>query len=122
MRWDRSHESSDVDDLRGASTGRGAGFPLLGAIALGSRWGWKGVLLALLVIGGLTYGSNWCQSASGPVQHGSSSAVDRNATATNDELGKVVGFVFDDVQASWARQLPGYEKTRLGLFTDAIDS
>jgi predicted metalloprotease len=123
MRWDRSHQSSDVDDLRGASTGRGGGFPLLGAIALGSRWGWKGILIALLVIGGLTYGTGMCSGLGGGSSPSHPVATQpKVGEATGDEMKRFVGFVFDDVQDTWAKQIPSYQKTRLVLFTDAIDS
>jgi uncharacterized protein len=103
------------------SAGGGGGFPLAGAIALGSRFGWKGILLAILVVGGLTYGTRFCQSDTAPSQE-QAAQPGQTKSAPQDELARFVGFVFDDVQGSWAKALPGYEKTRLTLFTDAVDS
>jgi uncharacterized protein len=128
MRWDRSHESSDVDDRRGEGyRAAGGGIPLMSAIALGSRFGWKGILVALLVIGGLTYGTGMCGGITdgcGSAQPAPSGAVEpeRTAPAQKDELSRFVGFVFDDVQKTWEQELRGYDKTRLTLFTGGIDS
>jgi predicted metalloprotease len=121
MRWDRSHQSSDIDDRRGVG-GRAGGFPILGALALGSRFGWKGILVALLLIGGLTYGTGMCDGLGGGGGDGQRGAVTPERTANGDELARFVGFVFDDVQSTWAKELPGYQKTRLTLFSGAVDS
>src|SRR5437764_1440081 len=62
MRWDRSHESSDIEDRRGepGAGGFGGGLPLGGILAIASRFGWKGILIALVVIGALTYRGGLC--------------------------------------------------------------
>src|SRR5262245_27276794 len=124
MRWDRSHESSDVEDRRnspGIGGFGGGGFPLGGILAMGSRFGWKGILIALLVIGALTYGGGLCTGGSEPDRRGSV-ATSPATSADEDELAKFVGFVLDDVQETWQRDLQGYRKTRLVLFRNAIAS
>src|ERR1043166_6045852 len=67
MRWDRNYESSNVEDRRseggaglGGFGGGGGGFPLWGIFALAGRFGWKGILVALILVGGLMYGGNLC--------------------------------------------------------------
>jgi hypothetical protein len=113
MRWDRGHRSNDVIDRRGepavGGQGGGALFGLLFTIVR-SRFGWAGV--AVLVVGyfllqGVDLGGG--QRAS--------SGVHGEQGAPQDEEGAFVGFVFDDVQDTWARLLPGYERARLVLFT-----
>src|ERR1043165_5083794 len=114
MRWDRGYNSNDIEDRRGEGGGGfglggggGGGFPLGAALALGSRWGWKGIVIALLVVGAITYGgvcTNTCGSAQTPgvLQQTPSSNADQ------DELAHFVGFVFDDVQKTWHTKLPDY--------------
>jgi len=124
MRWDRSHESSDIEDRRaspGAGGFGGGGFPLGGLLAMGSRFGWKGILIALLLIGALTYGGGLCTGGGEPARQGSVATAPATS-ADEDELAKFVGFVLDDVQETWQRDLPGYQKTRLVLFRNSIAS
>src|SRR5688500_11343598 len=119
MRWDRSHESSNVDDLRGQRMSGGGGLPLGALVAAGSRFGWKGFLVALLVIGATTDGgSSLCSSGGGPT----SQVATPPTSGQSDELSKFVGFVLDDVQGSIGKQLNGYQATRLVLFRGAIGS
>jgi predicted metalloprotease len=104
----------------------GGGIPILSALSLGSRFGWKGILVALLVVGGLTYGgmcngsSSLCSGLGGGAP--SQTATPEKAPVEQDELSRFVGFVFDDAQETWQRQLKGYEPTRLTLFRDGINS
>jgi predicted metalloprotease len=123
MRWDPSHESSDVEDRRNSPgfSGGGGGLPLFGILAVASRFGWKGILIALLVVGGLTYGGGVCTGGGAPA-HRAAIQASQGPTADEDQLKKFVGFVLDDVQETWARQIPGYEHARLVLFRDSIAS
>jgi hypothetical protein len=123
MRWDRDYNSPNVEDRRaegGAGLG-GGGFPLWGLMAIAGRFGWKGVVIALIVVGLLSYsGSNLC-SGSGAYNH----AVDPRSAATepaDSDVTHFVGFVLDDVNKTWSDQLSGYEDTRLVLFRNAIQS
>ena len=56
MRWDRGHQSPNVDDHRGQGVGGGIGglgllLPLLG------RFGWKGILVGIVIFAALRYGN-----------------------------------------------------------------
>jgi predicted metalloprotease len=127
MRWDRNYESSNVEDRRsegggglGGFGGGGGGFPLWGILAIAGRFGWKGILVALVLVGGLMYGGNLC-SGTGSYDR----AVDQRPAATGAEQGELehfVGFVLDDVNHTWRDQLPGYQDAHLVLFRDAIRS
>jgi predicted metalloprotease len=127
MRWDRNYESSNVEDRRseggaglGGFGGGGGGFPLWGIFALAGRFGWKGILVALILVGGLMYGGNLC-TGTGSYDR----AVDQRPAATapaDNELEHFVGFVLDDVNHTWREQLPGYQDARLVLFRNAIRS
>jgi predicted metalloprotease len=124
MRWDRDYDSPNVEDRRGeggAGLGGGGGIPLWGLMAIAGRFGWKGVVIALIVVGLLSYsGSNLC-SGSGAYNR----AVDPRSVATeraDSDLTHFVGFVLDDVNHTWSDQLPGYEDARLVLFRNAIRS
>jgi hypothetical protein len=126
MRWDRSHESSDIEDRRQSSGGGGlggGGVPLGGLLSLASMFGWKGILIALLVVGGVTYGGGLCTGGGGePDRRAAVPTSTQQAPAGEDELKKFVGFVLDDVQGTWSRELPGYERAHLVLFRNAIGS
>ncbi|TMQ11596.1 MAG: hypothetical protein E6J90_34295 [Deltaproteobacteria bacterium] len=126
MRWDRNYDSPNVEDRRSeggaglGGLGGGGGLPLWGLFAVAGRFGWKGIVVALIVVGALVYGGNLC-SGSGTYDR----AVDpRSATAPqpDSEMTHFVGFVLDDVNHTWRDQLPGYQDTRLVLFRNAIRS
>jgi predicted metalloprotease len=124
MRWDRGNDSSNIEDRRaegrsGLGLG-GGGVPLGGVLAIASRFGWKGILIALVVIGALTYGGNLC-GGSVPAPNGAV-APHSDTAPGDDELKHFVGFVLDDVQKTWHQELPGYQDARLVLFRGAIDS
>ena len=100
----------------------GGGLPLGALLAVGSRFGWKGILVALLVVGAMTYGgvcggTSLCdggQSAQGVTQAPQS--------GEKDELSTFVGAALDDIQDSWQKRLPGYERTKLVLFRGQVSS
>jgi len=124
MRWDQGHESNDVDDRRSEApvSGGAGGLPIGGILMLASRFGWKGILIALLVIGGMTYGGVCTGGGSTtPTSHVTTQSSTSTAPA-KDELAHLVAFVFDDVQSTWQRQLPGYTKTRLEMFRESMKS
>ena len=119
MRWNREHISPNVDDRRGEGPARGVGggLPIQGILTLASRFGWKGILIALLVVGAVTYGG-LCTGGT-PTQQVQQTT---SSPGAQDEAAKFVGFVLDDVQKTWSEQLPGYQLTRLELFRDSIAS
>src|SRR5262245_13945278 len=109
MKWDESYDSPDVEDRRdeGAPVERaGGGLCLLLPVLF--RFGWKGVLVALLLYAGARY------FMGGTVQHPPS-----RQHAGHDDARSFVGYVLDDVQKMWAQRLPGYEKARVVLYSDA---
>jgi len=126
MRWDRGNESSNIEDRRseGGSGlgGGGGGLPLWGLLAVAGRFGWKGVLIALVLVGGLMYGGDLCGGSAPAPRPGAVSGQRVTTAPQDDELKHFVGFVLDDVQKTWHDQLPGYEDARLVLFRGAIRS
>jgi predicted metalloprotease len=120
MKWDRGYQSNDVEDNRGRSAGLGGAGMLGPALAIGSRFGLPGIVIALglvFVVPRLLSGGS--QSLSGPSNNAS-------GPAANDEQKQFVSFVFDDVQHSWseifaANQRP-YRKAKLVLFTDRTNT
>jgi len=127
MRWDRGNNSSNIEDRRsegggGLGIGAGGGIPIGGIIAIASRFGWKGILIALVVVGGLMYGGNLCSGGAGGPQHAASPQTPSTTAPGDDELKHFVGFVLDDVQKTWKQELPGYQDAKLVLFRDSIGS
>jgi hypothetical protein len=111
MRWDAGHQSSDVIDRRGEGPGGGGGLLLwLLLMMVRSRWGWAGVIVLLLGYVGLQFLGGVAQQAG---------QLDGRGAPGTDEQAAFVGFVLDDVQASWARKLPGYARAELVLFTNS---
>jgi predicted metalloprotease len=129
MRWDRGHRSSNVDDRRGEGPSRGFGFGGgglgggLNILALAARFGWKGILIALVLIGVMTFGGGslgMCGGGSDTPSQGVKNAPTQ--TATKDDMASFVGFVLDDVQKTFSREIRDYQTTRLTLFRQGIDS
>ena len=102
----------------------GGGLPLGSILAIASRFGWKGILIGIVVIGALTFGGGglgMCAGGGGPSQQPASTQK-QAPPAQQDELSAFVGFVLDDVQKTFGEQLEGYEPTRLTLFRESVDS
>ncbi len=84
------------------------------------RFGWKGILVAIVVIGAMMYGGDMC-SSSAPEPASRRATATRGAPVT-DEGAQFVGFVLDDAQATWRRELDGYQPSKLVLFREAVAS
>ena len=118
MRWDRSHESNNLEDRRGESPPvGGGGLGMLLPVAM--RFGWPGVLV-VVVLYFLSRGVDCGSSA--PRQAVTPGHVDDS----QEELVRFVGFVFDDVQSTWAQEFQKrgatYPETRLVVFTSGVDT
>jgi predicted metalloprotease len=130
MRWDRNHESSNIEDRRGEGGGGlgfggggGGGFPLWGLLAVAGRFGWKGILIALVVVGALMYGGDLCSGSGGGVPPSTRAVPTQSeGAAGNDEAKRFVGAVLDDVQQTFGQSLAGYKDAKLVLFRNAIRS
>jgi predicted metalloprotease len=132
MRWDRDYDSPNVEDRRdetgGGLGGGGFGFggmnnagglPLWSLFAFAGRFGWRGILLAIVVVLGLTYRGNLC---TGSLTQPAVAPTARDTVPDEGDLKHFVGFVLDDVQKTWHQALPGYQDARLVLFRGAIGS
>jgi uncharacterized protein len=75
-----------------------------------SRLGWIGVILVLLGYVGFQFMGGVAQRAAD---------LDGQAALGTDEQAAFVGFVLDDVQGTWTRELPGYQGAELVLFRDS---
>ncbi|HKQ69865.1 MAG TPA: neutral zinc metallopeptidase [Polyangiaceae bacterium] len=122
MRWDEDHQSPDVVDRRGErpqQAGLG-GLVYLIPLLLRTRFGW-----VFLVLGGAYYA--WTQFGEGD-RRGASGAQssERTAPKQDTELARFVGFVLDDAQDTWTRELAAsskrYRRAKLVLFTDATQT
>jgi uncharacterized protein len=121
MRWRPGGRSSNLDDLRGSTGGRG--------LRVGGGLGLGGIAIVLVI--GLLTGQNPLQILGSLVESGGG-AVQTGAPATQEELAaqeetvQFVSFVLDDAQNTWRQlfQQSGrqYEDARLVLFRDAVES
>jgi uncharacterized protein len=110
MRWDRGHQSPDVVDARGRGGGGGlSGGAIFGLFRLASMFGWKGILVAAVLVGGFFLFTNFQTGVVGEQPSG---------TPQTDEQLQFVSFVLDDVQSVWNRELDGYQNTKLVVFRD----
>ncbi|MGE5180430.1 MAG: neutral zinc metallopeptidase [Acidobacteriota bacterium] len=112
MRWDRNYSSNEIEDRRGESfDGGGGGVPIGGILRIFSLFGWKGMLVGLVIAGALAVGSQ-------VTGVGSSHGIQRPVASSpqEDELVHFVGFVFDDVQRTWRDKIPGFQDAHLVLF------
>ncbi|MEZ4450788.1 MAG: neutral zinc metallopeptidase [Nannocystaceae bacterium] len=134
MRWDRSHQSRDVIDRRGqrprGGGGGGGGDVGLGLVGmlLRTRYGWVGILIAVVYYVFVARGDSSGVSSSG----GESRSAAAPATASGpsapagDEAAAFVGFVLDDAQDTWTTLFKAegedYPRAKLVLFTGATDT
>jgi hypothetical protein len=128
MRWDRNYSSSNVEDRRGeGGVGLGGGgVPIGGIISLLSMFGWKGILVGI-VIALVLGGGGMCANSQGIscLGGGAPSETQRGdrpvqSTAQEDELVHFVSFVFDDVQNTWTKDMQGYRPAKMVLFRNGV--
>jgi predicted metalloprotease len=126
MRWTPSGRSADIEDRRGESySGGGRGFNMRGAGPLGL------VGVVILVVLSIATGQDFLSLLTGgdggvtttgpqPVPDGRTPGAPAPAP---DRMEEFVSFVLDDTQNTWTSLLSGrYERAKLVLFTDAVDS
>jgi predicted metalloprotease len=125
MRWTRQGPSEDLEDRRGERAGIGFGGGGMGRAApIG-----LGGLLIVILLSWLT-GQDFLSllDPGGSISTGPGDTATRTtgsvpSSPAEEERVQFVSFVLDDGQATWERLLQGrYERTRLVLFRDAIDS
>ncbi len=131
MRWDRNYRSSNIEDRRGSSFqgfGGGGGLPLGGLVNILGMFGWKGLLIGMLlvaVLGGGTClgggGLSTCAGGGAPTER-STSTKPVQQSAQEEELVNFVGYVFDDVQKTFSGKVQGYQGSKLVLFRRGVNS
>jgi predicted metalloprotease len=124
MRWDHSYRSNDIEDRRGESFSGGGygGSGALGLLRIFSLFGWKGILVGLVLVAVLGGGGMCVGNGSDRSSQRATSGQRAQSTAQEDELVDFVGFVFDDVQNTWSKQLQGYQKSKLVLFRRGVNT
>ena len=120
MRWRPGGRSSNLDDLRGRTGGRG--------LRVGGGLGLGGIAIVLVI--GLLTGQNPLQilgslaEGAGTVETGTPPSQEE--LAAEEPMVQFVSFVLDDAQNTWqqlfARRGEQYQDARLVLFRDAVDS
>ena len=95
-------------------------------LAIASRFGWKGILIGVLLIGAMTYGGVCSGGGMSSCLGGSSAPVtapqQEQGAPANDEQANFIGFVLDDVQKTMREQVRTYETTKLVLFRNQVNS
>jgi predicted metalloprotease len=129
MRWDRNYTSSNVEDRRGqGGVGLGGGgLPIGGLINLLSIFGWKGIIVGLILAaalggGGMCMGGEGLSCVGGGGTPASQPRSDKpvQSSPQEDELVHFVSYVFDDVQKMWHDKLEGFRDARMVLFRRGV--
>jgi predicted metalloprotease len=111
MRWTSRGRSRDLEDRRGQG-----GFRRAAPIGVGG-------LLILVVLSLITGQDFLSQADPGGGALDTSTAEPYTPTAEEEKLVDFVSFVLDDSQDVWTQLLgPNYQRARLVLFTDAVES
>jgi uncharacterized protein len=127
MRWDRGHQSPNIEDRRGQG---GAGINIGGLgllLPLIGRFGWRGILILVALFLVVNY-TGLCSGGGGGSEEPGRGAVapSERAGAPQDDLARFVGFVLDDAQETFRKQVEAeggrYQAARMVLFTDAVSS
>jgi hypothetical protein len=130
MQWDRNYSSSDIEDRRGENGaglggfGGGGGGGAFMLVRLLSMFGWKGILVGLVIAGAVMFGGQCTHAVhpTNPTNSAHSTQEPVQQSADEQEMVHFVGFVFDDIQKSWEKQMPDYQKSHLVLFRRGIRS
>jgi uncharacterized protein len=117
MRWTRGHRSDDIEDRRGASPARWGGRLGAGGIVL--------VIVAFFAQRYLGVDLSGLGGGGAPATNEPARPIDP-ANDTEREAVEFIGFVLDDVQATWAKKFEQagktYKKAKLVLFRDSVQS
>jgi uncharacterized protein len=113
MRWDQNYSNPEVEDRRGeafSGGGMGGGLGLFGILRFASMFGWKGIVVGLIIAGFVGFGGQCLGGGqqSAPQQHASSSQS-ASGSPEEEREAKFVGYVLEDVQKTWRAQIPGYK-------------
>jgi uncharacterized protein len=115
MKWTPGANSDDIEDRRDEGGGGSGGFSLGGRhIGIGG----------ILVLGALSliFKRDLISPFLGGSNTVTTSAPDPARTAAEKPLVDFVTFVFDDIQDTWQKTLPGYRRAKLVLFRDQTES
>src|SRR5687768_15878748 len=89
MRWDRGHRSRNVDDRRaeGPVSGGGGGLPVNLVLAIASRFGWKGILVGIVIVGAIMYGGRLFDGGGSGPRSGQPSATSSSGSKPSPPAG-----------------------------------
>jgi predicted metalloprotease len=123
MRWDDSHESPDVIDRRGEEPLRAGGD--VGGLLFLLPWLLRTPFGWVIIVGAIVFyvarGFLGGIAANVPRAHGGS--LPQSGEATENREAHFVGFVLDDVQATWEQQFSAmgrpYRHAKLVIYNDS---
>ncbi|MBV8761399.1 MAG: neutral zinc metallopeptidase [Deltaproteobacteria bacterium] len=126
MRWDQGYSNPEVEDRRGESFSGGGGMGGMGLFSIlrvASMFGWKGILVGLIIAAFVGFGGQ-CVGGSEPQQQNRAGSTQHYQGSPDEEKSaKFVGYVLEDVQKTWRAQIPGYKDVAsLVLFRRGIHS
>ncbi len=102
--------------------GRGGGIGGLGMLLpLFSRFGWKGILIGVVLVVAFTQ-FGVCQGGGSSPGNQAMQTSPEDRPASDDEMVRFVGFVFDDAQESWTGKLDRYKPAKMVVFEHAAST
>ena len=126
MKWRSNRRSSNVEDRRGMSSGRGSGgglgsllLPLILRLATTK----KGLLIIVVVLGVLYFtGTNPLQLLTGGSSNSISNTNTYKGTPKENELAEFSNKVLRSTEDVWNKLLTNYKEPTLVLFTNSVSS
>jgi predicted metalloprotease len=129
MKWRNRRTSTNVDDRRGASSGRSSGgglgslSPMLIGLVLKLITSKKGLLIVGVVVAILYFtGTNPLQFLSGNTSNQVQSSTTYKGTAKENELAAFSNEVLRSTEDVWNKIIPNYKEPILVLFTNSVSS
>ena len=129
MKWRNRRTSTNVDDRRGASSGRSSGgglgslSPMLIGLVLKLITSKKGLLIVGVAVAILYFtGTNPLQFLSGNTSNQVQSSATYKGTAKENELAAFSNEVLRSTEDVWNKIIPNYKEPILVLFTNSVSS
>ena len=129
MKWRNRRTSTNVDDRRGASSGRSSGgglgslSPMLIGLVLKLITSKKGLLIVGVAVAILYFtGTNPLQFLSGNTSNQVQSSTTYKGTAKENELAAFSNEVLRSTEDVWNKIIPNYKEPILVLFTNSVSS
>ena len=126
MKWKGNRKSSNIDDRRGASSGRSSGGglnPMIISVILKLVTSKKGLVILAIVAGVMYFtGNNPLNLLSGNTSNQIQSSASYKGTPKENELAEFSNIILANTEDIWNQIMPNYREPTLVLFTGSVNS